>query len=355
MSLPAAAPAAAAAAPSGSAARKASSANRPREVYLITGSNTGVGYQTALQLALGDKTSCRHIVLACRTASKAQAAVERIQNAVPDGQVTYVEWVELDLADLSSIKRCVQEVTQTRKLPVKVLICNAGVNVAPTLAQPSFKVDGQFVANYLAHAILTKALLPTLEATAAESGTPSRVINVSSYMHRTAGKPDFAQACRVSNSKSYAVSKLCQIVQARAMFPVWKPRGVIFSVVHPGACASDIWKTFSSGLIREIAQSVAHTIFLSTAQGAASSVHAATRDLSTPESTESLEHFGPYPNPAAGWECLTDAWQPNFCTRVTKSETSVASRDPQLGEQLTKLTDDLEKEWEQAAAKADRQ
>lgn len=334
-------------APSASPPSPSSSNSTAQDVILITGANTGVGFQTALQLAVSDPGGRRHLVLACRSPSKAQAAVEKIQTALAPGQATAVEWVELDLADLRSIQRCLGEV-RARRLAVKILICNAGVNVAPQLGQPSFHVDGQFVANYLGHYYLTKGLMPLLEA----SAPGARVINVSSYMHRTAGgHPDFARQCRRSDSASYSTSKLAQVCHARAMFDKCAAKGITFFVVHPGACNSDIWQTFQApSLLRAMVQSVAATIFLTTEQGAAASVHAATKEI-TPESSRALEHFGPYATPLPGWECLTDAWQPTFTktVTVTKSDTSVASRDPKLGQELIQLSDQLLDEWEKAA------
>lgn len=65
---------------------------------------------------------------------------------------------------------------------------------------------------------------------------------------------------------------------------------------------------------------IAATIFLTTAQGAAPSVHAATKELTQLNEVE-CEHFGPY-RTYEGWELFIDAWQPSFLTKVTKSKVS---------------------------------
>ena len=66
----------------------------------ITGANTGIGYDTARVLAeRGAK-----VLLGCRTEGKALEAINRIKGKAPDAEL---KWIELDLADLSSIKEAV--------------------------------------------------------------------------------------------------------------------------------------------------------------------------------------------------------------------------------------------------------
>ena len=109
-----------------------------RRVFIITGSNTGVGFQTARQLALGaDKAKePRLIIMACRTAYKAGSAVKRIQQELGPQSLAQVEYQLLDLLDYKSITRFVAEFKQ-RNLPLHALVNNAGVNLAPpSLPQP---------------------------------------------------------------------------------------------------------------------------------------------------------------------------------------------------------------------------
>lgn len=69
---------------------------------VVTGGNTGLGYETALAL-------CRHgckVVIACRSEARAQSAIARIQAAVPAADISFVQ---LDLADLDSVKAAAQQ------------------------------------------------------------------------------------------------------------------------------------------------------------------------------------------------------------------------------------------------------
>lgn len=106
----------------------------PRRVFVITGANTGVGYETARQIALRDDAAYdrdetdvtpRHVILACRTLSKGRAAAERITALLPADSTSIVECMQLDVTDILSIDRFVAEIKR-RKLPVNVLVNNAG-------------------------------------------------------------------------------------------------------------------------------------------------------------------------------------------------------------------------------------
>jgi hypothetical protein len=93
-------------------------------VFVITGANTGVGFETAKQLAVGDTRGERHIILACRTPAKADAAVASIRAALPEGREgTVVDSMTLDLVDLASIDAFVADFRK-RNLPLHVLINN---------------------------------------------------------------------------------------------------------------------------------------------------------------------------------------------------------------------------------------
>ena len=211
-----------------------STSSSSRRVFVVTGSNTGVGYQTALQLAQGDVDDNRHIILACRTVEKAQRAVDSIVATLPSTRGTIVEYMRLDLADLRSIESFIAEYKR-RGLPLHVLVNNAGVNAPPKLAQRTFEMEGQWVANYLSHYVLTTGLLPILERSA-----PSRIINVSSYMHRS-GSTDFATQSRKRSPISYSTSKLAQIFFSYELQRRYGSKGISVFVTHPGACNSDIW------------------------------------------------------------------------------------------------------------------
>src|SRR4051794_3175791 len=129
---------------------------------IVTGANSGIGYHTALQLA-------RHgasVVLACRSAERGGAALDRMRTAAPDADIVLGS---LDLADLSSVRTFAAEHGDG---PLDILVNNAGVMAIPRRAT----ADGfemQFGTNHLGHFALTGLLLPALRAASA-----ARVVTV---------------------------------------------------------------------------------------------------------------------------------------------------------------------------------
>ncbi len=137
---------------------------------VVTGGNAGLGEQIALGLA---RAGAR-VVLACRSTAKADAAASRITAAVPGVDV---DVVELDLADLSSVKKAADRLRENESR-LDLLVNNAGLMAV----DESRTVDGfetQLGVNHLGHFALTAHLLPLLEAT-----DGSRVGSMSSMGHR---------------------------------------------------------------------------------------------------------------------------------------------------------------------------
>ncbi len=141
-------------------------------VVIVTGANTGIGFETAAALA------GRHarVVLACRNAQKAGDALARIRARIPDADL---EFLELDLANLGSVERFAGAFDATHDR-LDLLINNAGV-MAPPLGHTEDGFELQFGCNHLGHFALTGRLMAHLEATPG-----ARVVTVSSLTHRTA-------------------------------------------------------------------------------------------------------------------------------------------------------------------------
>lgn len=103
----------------------------------FTSGNTGLGKETVLQLA---KHNPKEIFLAARTQSKAEAAIEDIKKAVPNGNISYLK---LDLTSFASVKDAAEEFKR-RSDRLDVLINNAGVTHRCTLVQRMFKLIRTF-------------------------------------------------------------------------------------------------------------------------------------------------------------------------------------------------------------------
>jgi NAD(P)-dependent dehydrogenase (short-subunit alcohol dehydrogenase family) len=143
--------------------------NQHGKVIVITGANSGVGYESALALA----GKGAQVILAVRNRQKGMAALNTIQGAFPKSTA---EVLILDLASLESVHGFVEQF-QREYERLDVLLNNAGM-----MATPFYKtVDGfemQFGINHLGHFALTGLLLPTLLKT-----PNSRVVTVSSINH----------------------------------------------------------------------------------------------------------------------------------------------------------------------------
>lgn len=145
-------------------------------VAVVTGANSGTGYEMAR--ALAHKKAA--VVLACRGKDRGEAAVRQINEEYP-GAVT--EFIHLDLADLASVHRFAGEFAG-RYGKLDILINNAGIMAVP-FARTVDGFERQLGTNHLGHFALTGLLLDRVTST-----PQSRVITVSSWGHLF-GKIDF--------------------------------------------------------------------------------------------------------------------------------------------------------------------
>ena len=146
------------------------------KVAIVTGANSGIGYETARVLAQKGAT----VVMACRSLSKAETAADQIRQTNPSGTVAVME---LDLGDLESVQRFAAAfLAQYNRLDL--LINNAGI-MMPPYGKTAQGFETQIGVNHLGHFALTGLLLDALLQT-----PQSRVVTVSSGAHRF-GQIDF--------------------------------------------------------------------------------------------------------------------------------------------------------------------
>ncbi len=139
-------------------------------VAVVTGANSGLGYYQTLALA----GAGAEVVLACRNAGKAEAAMASIRASLPGARLSFIR---LDLADLSSVAAFVAGFTGAHDR-LDLLINNAGLMAVAR----SRTVDGfetQIGVNHLGHFALTTQLLPLITSTPG-----ARVASMSSLAHR---------------------------------------------------------------------------------------------------------------------------------------------------------------------------
>ncbi len=249
---------------------------------VVTGSNSGIGFETALQLAVHGA----HVVMACRDEKKATFAIERFKGL--DNDVS-MEVLALDLSDLASV-RSAGALFASKHDRLDILVNNAGLMASPYRRS----VDGfelQMATNYFGHFAFTGLLLPFLLTTSS-----SRVVSVSSVMHWK-GRLDFADLGGKRKRNRwihYANSKLADLVFAYEFARRLGDRGasVLSVAAHPGWTQSNLvvsGPTLGSGkLTSRIGETFGKYAGQPTQIGALPSLYAATaRDV------KSGEYFGP--------------------------------------------------------------
>jgi NAD(P)-dependent dehydrogenase (short-subunit alcohol dehydrogenase family) len=199
-------------------------------VAIVTGANSGLGVATARDLARAGAT----VVLACRSAAKADQAAASIRADVPNAAL---EVAPLDLADLASVR----EFAEHRAAPglaVDLLINNAGIMAAPRrLTRDGF--ESQFGTNHLGPFALTGLMLPALLRAPAP-----RVVTVSSHLHRsgTMHFDDLQGERKYSRWGAYGQSKLanlmfCFELQRRA---TEAGAALLSLAAHPGYASTNL-------------------------------------------------------------------------------------------------------------------
>ncbi|MCR9159618.1 MAG: oxidoreductase [Nannocystaceae bacterium] len=139
------------------------------KTVVVTGANSGLGLETTRLLA----GRGAHVIMACRTAAKAEAALDELRGQMPSASL---EFRALDLAELASI-RAFGDAVRSEHDTLDVLVNNAGVMALPR-RETADGFEMQLGTNHLGHFALTSVLMPLLMATPA-----ARVVTVSSLMH----------------------------------------------------------------------------------------------------------------------------------------------------------------------------
>ena len=233
------------------------------KLCMITGANSGIGYQTALGLAQRNAT----VILVTRDQEKGRKALDAIQQATGNKSLYNMH---LDVSNMKSIDRFTREFTD-RFTCLHVLINNAGA--AFSNRQTTKEGNEKTIAtNYLGPFKLTHNHLPILR-----EQTPSRIINLGSGMSRTA-KADLDDLMSTKNYKAmqvYATSKLLVTTYTFALAERIHDTGVTVNVVEPGFVATNLGTSMES-LWHKISFTLVRPIQISPAKGAETSIWAAT-------------------------------------------------------------------------------
>lgn len=231
------------------------------KVCLITGATSGIGLETAKELARLGAT----VILVGRNATKSAAAVAQIRQQTGNAQVEFM------LADLASQKeiRALAEQFKQKYARLDVLVNNAGI-VSMFRKESVDGIELTWAVNHLAYFLLTNLLLDVLQASAhPEQGRRTRIVNVASAIHYRAriNFDDVGLRHGYNPLTAYAQSKLANVMFTYELARRLQNTGVTANAVHPGDVRTHLIAQ-NGGAFKWIAQPLWNLIAISVQQGA---------------------------------------------------------------------------------------
>jgi NAD(P)-dependent dehydrogenase (short-subunit alcohol dehydrogenase family) len=276
-------------------------------VAVVTGSNSGIGYETARALAARGA----RVVLACRNEAKGRDAEARIQRAVSGAEARFEP---LDLGSLDSVRAFAEKLLAAEPR-LDLLINNAGV-MMPPYGRTADGFETQLGTNHLGHFALTGRLLEALRRT-----PRARVVTVSSLAH-FAGRiafDDLQSERRYNPTLAYGQSKLANLLFTRELQRRLEAAGVdaLAAAAHPGSTRTDLQR--HSGMM----EAIVRVFSQSAPEGALPTLYAAT----APD-VRGGEYFGP----SGFMECFGPP---------KRARSTARSRDPELARRLWDVSEQL--------------
>ena len=228
-----------------------------QKICLVTGANSGIGKEIALELAL----SGAHVIMVCRDFARGSTAFEEIK------ALSGSKSIDLLIADLSSqadIHLLVKAIYD-RYPALHILINNAGL----VLSKKILSVDGiemTLATNYLGPFLLNNLLIDLLT-----KSQPSRIINVSSAIHKLA-KLDLSDLQydkrKYQFMKAYAQSKLLMNIMTFELSRRLTGTGITVNCVHPGAVKTSLGSSSAKSSIMKFIDKGIKFFFISPQQAA---------------------------------------------------------------------------------------
>jgi len=218
------------------------------KTVLITGCNSGLGYESMRTLV----AQGAHVYGTARTLAKAEKACSSVSG--PNIQGTATPLV-CELTDMESVVGCADAVNRlldASNAPLDILMCNAGIMALPKLEQVDVKglngvqaLEKQFVVNHLGHYLLTRRVLPQVEAAPA-----GRIVMVSSMGYSLAPKggilfDNLSYAEGYKPFSAYGQSKLANILLSNELSLRYKDAALTSNAIHPGMVATNLGRYIS--------------------------------------------------------------------------------------------------------------
>jgi len=254
------------------------------KVAIVTGGNAGIGAAIVEQLvAHGAK-----VYLGARSEERAKAAIKKIEDAHPEvKEKGLLVWLPLDLTEPSGVVKSAKSFMEKEER-LDILINNAA-RLAASYELSPYGVELSIQINHVGHFVLVQQLMPVLKATAAQPGSDTRIIVMSSVGHtlcpKIAGFQNLSQFAKpfpgydtdkgfYADCKRYFFSKLCNELfklELQRRLQESCPNIIVLSA-HPGFVATENSLTTWPWLLKPLVKPV----MISTASGAHSALFAST-------------------------------------------------------------------------------
>ncbi len=282
-----------------------------QKTAIVTGANNGIGFETAVEMARAGF----HVIMACRSQAKTEAAKASIIERVPGASL---DIILLDLSDLASVRAFV-DAFRARSSTLDVLINNAGILLYSPQTNDA-GVEAQFFTNHLGHFLLTALLIDLFPDDPA-----SRIVALSSIAHKGACIQFDDLTCGGDSLAAYGQSKLACLLFGDELDRRLKAEGKTTKAlsVHPGGSDSGLFNDLEESQ-REAMKKQVEQLLHSNADAAKPSLFAAL----SPD-VDGGDYFGPTGPEEMSGETGTAIRNP-VC-----DDHAVAARLWQLSEEMT--------------------
>ncbi|MEZ4884863.1 MAG: oxidoreductase [Chitinophagales bacterium] len=282
-------------------------------IAIVTGANTGLGFETALALAGKNM----EVILACRNMEKAEAAKLKI---LQKHSFAKLECMQIDLSSLQSVRAFAANFLQQYD-QLDLLINNAGIMIPPfSLTEDGF--ESQMGANYFGHFLLTDLLLETIIKT-----PQSRIVSLSSIAHKR-GKinfDDLQSEKKYSAMEAYSQSKLACLMFAYELQRRLEKAEIhtISVAAHPGISDTELSRHIPKFATLLLTPMFSLVIAHKPDKGALPTLRAA-----LDENVEGGDYYGP------------DGWR-EFKGKPVKVRSTRRSRNEETAKRLWEVSEEL--------------
>ena len=217
------------------------------KIVVVTGANSGIGKETALELAKQGAT----IVMVCRNQARGAAAMAEIKRESGNANI---HLMLCDLASQQSIRNFASQF-KAQYDRLDVLVNNAGI-MNSTRQETADGIEMTFAVNHLGYYLPTMELLDLLKASA-----PARIVNVASAAHSVGifDFDDYQRTQKYSAFQVYGETKMANILFTRELARQLDGSGVTVNAVHPGFVHTNF--STNNGILYKVGMAIVGRLF----------------------------------------------------------------------------------------------